>query len=819
MKTEFSEFCQTYADVLKPLRECLQTSVEDLRGKPCTETLAAPLSGLTDVDHRLKSLQEKVASQQAYLIIFGPLKSGKSTLMNAISSAYVSEVSSLPAYPCLVYVRHAGVPEITVTSYGGSTRKYDDSTAMQEAITRHHAELADRIRLSEEKGEVFDPGTHFADAIRRIDIGMPAEALHHSRTVLVDTPGLYSRMRFGYDLMTREFRDSAACAVFVVKTDNLFLEQVFDEFNDLLELFSRIFLVVNIDTSKRDLGPDGKLRPSLECSDPQGIIDAFRSFAMSAPLRRAFDEGRLGIYPIDVLSAAAANLQGGGDAVTEAETVVDGEEARAAPGPGSIWTNFKPLPAHPYGGGSVATLGPGSIWTGFKPLDAAKALGVEAQAPVSTFGRFLDDLTKYLNSSDYLVNFMRDSLRQGRTLVAELERHLGDGSVADYREELQRLTADLESGRKRMDAVGRLEKVEWTGVFAGARAMCASDGEQFATSQSQRLRSNLSSRLDEWFVGDASLEELLRDHLRPGLAGCLREVVDDINQRIARVTSGGTCGAELEADTGAGLATAGIGVTDIRGGDDVVPQKATADGIRHDPPLALDQIPVRKTVLDWLLFRSAAKVRARLFGSPDRPDQAIPAKIKSRRLGDVGKLALERLIGETISQASSGVATTLATGVFDDYATRFAGAMTSRLAKQRSELEENIPLLERSISQRTAVLATLGLLAAEVGSVADGLAGLESRLAASHPAAVPSSDAPATNAKKLLASPRPTVVGDVDQTSVSESRSQPDPDAEREAEAPVKPSPAEPPVAVKRQPPVLLRPIDKPAPGTEGRAD
>ena len=28
--------------------------------------------------------------------------------------------------------------------------------------------------------------------------------------VLVDTPGLYSRMRFGYDLMTREFRNFAA---------------------------------------------------------------------------------------------------------------------------------------------------------------------------------------------------------------------------------------------------------------------------------------------------------------------------------------------------------------------------------------------------------------------------------------------------------------------------------------------------------------------------------------------------------------------------------------------------------------------------------
>ena len=71
-------------------------------------------------------------------------------------------------------------------------------------------------------------------------------------------------MKFGYDYMTREFRDSAACAVFVVKTDNLFLEQVFSDFNDLLDQFSRVFVVVNIDTGKSDLCPDGSLEPSLE---------------------------------------------------------------------------------------------------------------------------------------------------------------------------------------------------------------------------------------------------------------------------------------------------------------------------------------------------------------------------------------------------------------------------------------------------------------------------------------------------------------------------------------------------------------------------
>jgi hypothetical protein len=81
-------------------------------------------------------------------------------------------------------------------------------------------------------------------------------------------------MNFGYDVLTKEFRDSAACAVFVVKTDNLFLEQVFAEFTQLLDLFSRIFLVINVDSNKRDLQPDGSLQPSAESIEPERIIDA-----------------------------------------------------------------------------------------------------------------------------------------------------------------------------------------------------------------------------------------------------------------------------------------------------------------------------------------------------------------------------------------------------------------------------------------------------------------------------------------------------------------------------------------------------------------
>jgi len=309
VRTLLNRFCEEFGRIVRPLFPVLDRADAALEDSDPTLAARALLPALRETRHQLRTLATKVEEQRAYVLIFGPLKSGKSTLMNAMSAAYVSEVTSLPAYPCLVNVRHAEDREFRLTRYDGRVETLRDLGAMRMELLRAHARLAERIRATEATGETFDPGVHYPEAIRRVDVQLPAEHLQRSGTVLVDTPGLYTRMKFGYDQMTREFRDTAACAIFVVRTDNLFLEQVFEEFNQLLELFSRIFLVVNLDTSKKDLQADGSLRPSLEHEDPLRIIEAFEQLAMSAPLKEALDEGRLRIYPVDLLRAASSRLR------------------------------------------------------------------------------------------------------------------------------------------------------------------------------------------------------------------------------------------------------------------------------------------------------------------------------------------------------------------------------------------------------------------------------------------------------------------------------------------------------------------------------
>ncbi len=309
MRTKLDDYCQQFTQCLDPLLAPLDaagTSLEQAtHGTPAKELLPT----LASMRHDLRALGDKVRGQQAYVLIFGPLKSGKSTLMNGLAGAYVSEVSSLPAYPCLVFVGGGTGRDYRITRYDGTQVQQGDAKVLAKTIDTAHTDLAAAIRRAEQQNLAFDPQEHLPSAIRRVDVRLPDSDLQGLGAVLVDTPGLYTRMRFGYDRLTRDFRDAAACAIFVVRSDTLFLEQVFAEFDALLDLFSRVFLVVNVDSGKRDIGPDGQLVPSLEQSAPDAILQAFRQLAMPAAMHRAAAEGRLRMFPVDLLRAAAAVLQ------------------------------------------------------------------------------------------------------------------------------------------------------------------------------------------------------------------------------------------------------------------------------------------------------------------------------------------------------------------------------------------------------------------------------------------------------------------------------------------------------------------------------
>lgn len=584
MKTQISAFCTEFSENLFPLAESLGDTVRLLEevGEDSVADLCASLSNLR---HRVEALVNKVQGQEAYVLLFGPLKSGKSTLLNAISASYVSEVTSLPAYPCMVNLKYGDPASYSVIRYSGKRDEVASPNELKELLEQSHRTLSERIRAIEDFGEAFDPSVHLPSAIRRVQVELPAENLRESGTVLVDTPGLYSKMKFGYDAMTQEFRDSAASAVFVVKTDNLFLEQVFDDFSDLLDQFSRVFVVVNVDSGKQDLCPDGTLSPSVESSDPEQILKAFESLTMSAPLRRAAESGRLHLYPVDLRSAAERRLQGNAG------------------------------PAEP-----------------------------DSEDP-DRFDRFLNDLLDYLNSADYLLEFMADTTRQFEGLALETMQ----ACESEPAEAVRRARADVQH---RIDDINgqhevatRVRNEDWGALFGNVK-------EDERVARKEALENALGSfreRAEEavaaWCSGDESLSALREQHLQPLVREGAAAFGKEIGGRLTRMGARPMLGLAVPDRTAGDMASAGLHLEAV--GQKALGALPAAEPVTGEVELRFEDLPLKRGLVDRLLFRSTAALRRKLFGPPEAQTRAVSPRAKEKQLGPEGRAALmEEAAGE-----------------------------------------------------------------------------------------------------------------------------------------------------------------------------
>lgn len=647
MKTEISKFCKDYEKVLAPINDAIRTTVDACSVPSVQSTLKNSLAGLNDVNHRLKTLTDKILGQQAYLLIFGPLKSGKSTLMNALSASYVSEVTSLPAYPCLVYVRHGERKAYSMTRYNGKVSEFSSNDALQEKVQQCHVSLSERLCQSEAEARDFEPGLDYAEAIRRIDIQLPIANLQESSTVLVDTPGLYSRMKFGYDLMTREFRNSAACAVFVVKTDNLYLEQVFDEFTELLKIFSRIFLVVNIDASKKDLASDGSLKPSLESQQPEQIIRAFETLSMSASLRDAYESGRLRIFSIDLLNAASRLLASDSDPDTDPQ--------------------------------------------------------------LRPFSQFTQELTNYLNSNEYFLEFMGDSLKQGQLFCREVRSHISKESLTDFQKHVTRLENEIGDLKTRRLAADEMLNADKDGVFLSVQKRRPEIVSGLAEQFREELLEGLTDQLNDWFDSNESLDDLGTQRWSPKLNDFSLKIARETFRRARKVLETPMAGADFSEEAVKLMSKlefmpSEIGkvvLSDIESEMDVPKCNVTIEDHR---------VPVRKSIWDWLLLRSQSSVRRRVFGSPDQLDHKISPDVKRRKLGQDGKDALQELIQQYVDNHFPQIPTICAKQIISRYIEDFSSKLQSRLESTRTELEKEIKDRQSLLDETSAVRKSLDKL-------------------------------------------------------------------------------------------------------------
>ncbi|MCC5830297.1 MAG: dynamin family protein [Phycisphaeraceae bacterium] len=654
VRTRLREFSEAFQAFAAPLLPALEDFAAKLAATPLPENIRGLLAPVRDLVHQFHQLVQKIAQQQAYVLIFGPLKSGKSTFMNAMCGTYVSEVTALPAYPCMVHVAHADESGITLRQYDDQSITVNDAAVLGERIEEAHKELVATMRRLEADGQTFDPAAHLPTAIHRIDVNLPNHALAESGAVLVDTPGLYSRMRFGYDRMTRDFRNAAASAIFIVKTDNLFLEQVFEEFSQLLELFSRIFLVINVDSSKRDLAPDGTLRPSLEHTDPERIVQAFRDLSMSAPLKAAADEQRLKLYPVDLLSAASQRLRhasGAGAADADAADAQDGQNSGQAG---------------------------------------------------DDFGRLLDDLTDYLNSNEYLREFLRDSVQRAASLLDECGRM---GEAIGAREELMRRRHELKERHDRLcrqrEAVGQLRKVNWATECKSALDAVAATFDEYGLEVRANLEHFAHSRIDSWFRGDEPLDSLANS-IQAELARAGKGFIDLYREDGHRRLTQEARGLALSSPVTQAIST--VGLNWPQAARQVFSRLAIDQSMPvPEASLATERIPIRKSLLDWLLFRGRTRIRRKLFGDTDQPSRPIPAPIKNRKLSGAGKKAIEAQASEAIEQLIQQGASAFPDSLGHAFISGIEGWMKTELEREDRDIQAKLEALKPEIEAAEAL--------------------------------------------------------------------------------------------------------------------
>ena len=724
IRVELEAFCKQFAASLEPFNNALEQGTQSLREAVDGESVQSVLSDLQDNQHRLKIVHDKARRQHTYLVIFGPLKSGKSTLMNAISGAYVSEVSSLPAYPCLVYVREGEERGFSTTAFNGDTTEYGSRDELHSTLETAHEELARRIREADEAGRTFSPAQDFDRAIRRIDFTMPAPYLKESGTILVDTPGLYTKMKYNYGQLTRDFRNTAACAVFVVKTDNLFFEQVFEEFADLLEVFSRVFLVVNIDSSKQDLGPDGTLEPSLEQQDPKRIVEAFENLTVSSQIRSAIESGRLRIYLIDLLQTATRSLregvgtpEGQGDeAAAEGETP-DGDSGAATDAEGED-------------GAGEADESSGASDRAVLEMRGSDA-PAEVVGPQVGFEAFLGDLTEYLNSSEYIVEFMADSLRQAGSIVSEVRERIHAPETIDFREGITELKEHADRAERQLNEVNALRDNQWDGPLEELSREIHQQVTEHAGAVLPELKTGLHREIDEWNGSDESMRDLVEGRLRPRLS----EKLAESRQRAVQLFDGACAtrnsGLRLSAEVVGRIHGLGLSFNDIY--PEFQSTVAERFGAEPEPPDATgiqDALPLRKRFVDWILFRTEKRVRRLLMGDANPSEKPIPASVKAKRMGEEGINALYEKVNEYARMAFATSLEGELETLLGEYRDFFRQKARERLDEKVGLLTEERDTFKQRHEQRKNVLDALDQLDAASETLRENMRGLRDQFVA-----------------------------------------------------------------------------------------
>ncbi|NOT31416.1 MAG: hypothetical protein HOP15_13295, partial [Planctomycetes bacterium] len=145
-QSELALFAQEFRRVLAPLLVELGRAHECLRSgagpKDVSLDVAELRDALASLSGELAELVARVERERATVLVFGPPKSGKSTLLDALAGTRVGEASILPGYPCVLRASHAREESAELQRFDGALESASDPAGLRLVLQRAHSELA-----------------------------------------------------------------------------------------------------------------------------------------------------------------------------------------------------------------------------------------------------------------------------------------------------------------------------------------------------------------------------------------------------------------------------------------------------------------------------------------------------------------------------------------------------------------------------------------------------------------------------------------------------------------------------------------------------
>ncbi len=698
-QSELALFAQEFRRALAPLfvdlgraHECLGPAGTGLALAFDPGELRGGLAALGD---ELAELATRVERERASVIVFGPSKAGKSTLLDALAGARVSEVSILPGYPCLLRAAHAREEVVALQRFDGSFETLADPGSLRVVLQRAQGELVASVRAARARGEAFDPARHLLSAVRRVQRALPAEPLARAALELVESPSVHAPLFPSYAEMLIGEPDHARAAVFVLRAAQLADEAAFDGIEELLGTFERVVLVLNLDERARELSRAGELVASLEREDPARLIAAFEELSTCEPLVRALRAGRVPVLALDLLEAARARLHG-----AEGGT---GGSARAR----------------------------------FEDLER--------------------ELSGALDDHPALHALVHSALRRAGELageLAELAETPGLSELVRQRDAAESARAALASVRAALERLAGRARALWESedLFDGLRARLASLCGVRAAELARALEAPLTRALEDWFADGTSLAELLDTRLAPRLEAARAELVRAAERALREELKRASGTDVLSATARADLEQARVPLAELFA-PCLARVRAAPEPVELRP-LDVEAIPVRPKLGQRLTWRAASEVRRQLFGAPEAPARPLTSAEKARRLGSEARTAMQRSLVQRARGILAEEARRAARALDEALLTAFTDELAARVARELERLSEPMCEREARVAELSALAKALGGLAPASTRVRLALAELAERF---EPGTELVPAARATRASPALREPAPAL--------------------------------------------------------------